>query len=400
MSISRTIKWTIWIIASIFYAYQYVLRVMPSIMLNDIMQQFNLNEAAFGQFSGVYYIGYSLMHLPIGIMLDRYGPRKVMTACILLTVVGLLPILFAEHWIYPIMGRALIGIGSSAAILGTFKIIRMVFKEVHFTRMLGFSVTIGLLGAIYGGGPVSYLSHTFGYQFVVQLFAMVGLGLAVLTYAIVPEMTSTHTTSVMTDIKTVLGNRKVIWMCILAGLMVGPLEGFADVWGVAYLKTSYGFDQALASSLPSMIFIGMCFGSPVLSFVGEKLGHIKTIVSSGIIMMVVFIGLLTQVMSAPLMSISLVVVGICSAYQILAIYAASTLVDEGVAGLTTAVANMIIMLFGYAFHSVIGGVINLLGGAGSQEAFTYGIAVIPAALMLSVVGFTVIRFQSLTARSL
>lgn len=100
MSISRTIKWTIWIIASIFYAYQYVLRVMPSIMLNDIMTQFNLDEAAFGQFSGWYYIRYSLMHLPIGIMLDRYGPRKVMTVCVLLTVLGLLPIMFAEHWFY------------------------------------------------------------------------------------------------------------------------------------------------------------------------------------------------------------------------------------------------------------------------------------------------------------
>ena len=52
------------------------------------MEQFGVGAATFGQFSGVYYIGYSLMHLPVGIMLDRYGPRKIMTACILLTVAG------------------------------------------------------------------------------------------------------------------------------------------------------------------------------------------------------------------------------------------------------------------------------------------------------------------------
>src|ERR1700719_3201567 len=92
----------VWVVASVFYAYQYILRVMPNIMLDDIMQQFNINAATFGQFSGVYYIGYSLMHLPIGIMLDRYGPRKTMTGCILLTVMGLLPLIFAEHWAYPI----------------------------------------------------------------------------------------------------------------------------------------------------------------------------------------------------------------------------------------------------------------------------------------------------------
>ena len=71
--------WLIWFIASIFYAYQYILRVMPSIMLTDIMQKFHLDPAAFGQFSGVYYLGYSLMHLPIGIALDRWCPRYVMT---------------------------------------------------------------------------------------------------------------------------------------------------------------------------------------------------------------------------------------------------------------------------------------------------------------------------------
>src|SRR5215213_258326 len=123
---SRIIAWAVWMIASVFYAYQYILRVMPSIMLDDIMQQFHIGAAVFGQFSGVYYIGYSLMHLPIGIMLDRYGPRKIMTGCILLTVIGLLPIIYAQSWMYPILGRALIGIGSSAAILGTFKIIRMI----------------------------------------------------------------------------------------------------------------------------------------------------------------------------------------------------------------------------------------------------------------------------------
>ena len=67
LSSSRRVAWMVWIIASLFYAYQYILRVMPNIMLDDIMQQFNLSSATFGQFSGVYYIGYSLMHIPLGL---------------------------------------------------------------------------------------------------------------------------------------------------------------------------------------------------------------------------------------------------------------------------------------------------------------------------------------------
>jgi MFS family permease len=394
MSIPKFIKWTMWIIASIFYAYQYVLRVMPSIMLNDIMVQFNLNETSFGQFSGIYYIGYSLMHLPIGIMLDRFGPRKVMTGCILMTVVGLLPIIFSEYWIFPIVGRALIGIGSSAAILGTFKIIRMAFKQAHFTRMLSFSVTIGLLGAIYGGAPLSYMTDTLGYQSVVQIFALAGVGLAVLTYLVVPEMEATHSASVIADMRKVFCSGKVIFLCILSGLMVGPLEGFADVWGNAFFKTAYGFDNTTSASLPSMVFTGMCFGGPILGFIGEKIGHLTTVLFSAVVMTGLFILMLVGDLSMPALRISLIVIGISSAYQILAIYAASTFVDESVAGLTTAVANMIIMIFGYAFHSVMGLVIKSFGGTSSIKALQYGISVIPIALLISTVGVALLIFKS------
>src|SRR5690349_22155978 len=100
-SLTRMVTWSIWIIASIFYAYQYILRVMPNIMLTDIMQKFSIDAALFGQFSGVYYIGYSLLHLPVGILLDRFGPRKIMTGCIFLTVIGLMPLIFSNHWAYP-----------------------------------------------------------------------------------------------------------------------------------------------------------------------------------------------------------------------------------------------------------------------------------------------------------
>lgn len=388
---SRMIAWSVWVIASVFYAYQYILRVMPNIMLNDIMQQFNFGAATFGQFSGVYYIGYSLMHLPLGMMLDRYGPRKIMSGCILLTIVGLMPLLFATHWIYPIAGRFLIGLGSSAAILGVFKIIRMTFNEKKFPRMLSLSVTIGLVGAIYGGGPVNYMREVFGYQTVVQLFAIAGIALALITYWIVPDLKGTAENTVLSDIKEVLSNRKVIFSCIFAGMMVGPLEGFADVWGTAFLKQVYGFEGTLAASLPSMIFVGMCFGAPVLSLIAEKVGnYLGTIIGAGVAMAVCFSLFLSWHITPSMISISFILIGICSAYQILAIYKASTYVREQVAGLTTAVANMIIMIFGYAFHAIIGTTVNMMGGPNISKALVYGVAVIPIALFLGTVGFTLL----------
>ncbi len=403
MSNSRVLAWFVWIVVSIFYAYQYILRVMPNIMLDDITQQFHIDAAVFGQFSGVYYIGYSLMHLPIGIMLDRFGPRKVMTVCILLTVVGLLPIIFAEHWVYPLVGRAMIGIGSSAAILGTFKIIRMTFKEQHFPRMLSFSVMIGLIGAVYGGGPVSYMCAHLGYKTVVEIFVVIGILLACITYFIVPDIKSTDHDSVLTNIKTVFTNKKVIMLCCFSGLMLGPLEGFSDVWGSGFLKQAYSLSPATANYLPSMIYIGMCFGSPILSLIAEKTGYyLGTIIVAGSVMFLTFAALVAGVLTVPTITVSFIAVGVCCAYQILAIYKVSTYVPESLAGLTTAIANMIIMIFGYGFHSAIGFVVNSYGGTHVAQAFVYGIAVIPATLALGVVGFLLVAYKekSSTANSM
>jgi len=391
---TRPLVWAVWIITSIFYAYQYILRVMPNILLNDIMQHFKLDATLFGQFSGIYYIGYSLMHLPIGMMLDRFGPKKIMTACILLTVVGLMPLIFADHWIYPIFGRFLIGLGSSAAILGLFKIVRMTFSEKQFPRMLSLSVTIGLIGAIYGGGPMSYMREKFGYAAVVELFALVGLALAVLTYWIVPNIKNSKDSTVISDIKEVLGNMKVIFCCFFAGLMVGPLEGFADVWACAFLKQVYGWDSSIAASLPSMIFIGMCFGSPLLSLVAEKIdNYLVVIIGAGTVMIIGFSVLLFCNVFPSLLSMNFILVGICCAYQILAIYKASTYVREQVAGLTTAVANMIIMIFGYFFHAVIGYIVNAMGGPHTSLALLCGVSIIPIALLLGTGGFVLLAIK-------
>jgi predicted MFS family arabinose efflux permease len=391
---SRKIAWMVWIVASVFYAYQYILRVMPNIMLHDIMDKFNMDAATFGQFSGIYYVSYSLMHLPVGIILDRHGPKKVMSASILLTVLGSLTIVLTDHWVFPIMGRFLIGLGSSTAILGVFKIVRMAFSEERFSRMLSFSVTIGLLGAIYGGGPVSYMCSSLGYEAVVVIFAVVGVVLAAISYLMVPDIKEASKGSVISDIKEVLKNKKVMIACLCAGLMVGPLEGFADVWGSVFLNQACGFSETLSSSLPSMVFVGMCFGAPFLSFIAEKVGnYLVTIIGVAVVMASIFFLMLFSSLSAAALSVGFVLIGVCSAYQILAIYKVSTYVREGISALTTACANMIIMTFGYVFHTAIGTLVHSFGGPTSSVALVSGMIVIPVALCLGGAGFVFLYRQ-------
>lgn len=110
-------------------------------------------------------------------------------------------------------------------------------------------------------------------------------------------------------------------------------------------------------------------------------------------MFLVFAMLVGGVLTIPSITISFILVGICCSYQILAIYKVSTYVPDNLAGLTTAIANMIIMIFGYGFHSVIGYVVNMYGGTHVARAFVYGVGVIPLTLAVGVVGFLFLAYQ-------
>ena len=402
----RFLAWSMWAIASIFYAFQYTLRVLPNIMMPEIMGRFQIDADIFGQFSGVYYLAYSAAHIPLAIMLDRIGPRIVMPVCTILTVIGLLPLIYTEFWIYPLLGRCLIGMGSSAAILGVFKVIRIGFREDQFTRMLGIAVTIGLLGAIYGGQPLNYMLKTMGEEAVILGVCAMGIFMAIGMYILFPTLPkeeSQEHVPIKEQVQLVFKNRMFLGLCLFGACMLGPLEGFADVWGTEYLKVQYGLSDNVASSMPSFIFFGMCFGAAVLSYLADIFkSHSKVIIGSGIVMALGFVYLMTGYMHLSMMAAVLTIVGIACAYQIPLIYKASTYVEEKARGVAMSVANMIIMTFGYVIHSSIGQLLTLfwqgqttVEGVPFYDASTYttAISVIPIGLGIGVIGLSFLFFK-------
>ena len=187
LSLSPYQAWSMWAVASLFYAYQYVLRVLPNIIMPDLLTHFNASAMEFGQFAGLYYVGYAGAHIPLGLWIDRKSPKIVIPICILLTVAGILPLVLSNTIAAANIGRFIMGIGSSGAILGAFKVIRLGFPESHFNRMLGICVTVGLLGALYGGMPVRHLLESTHWQTVILYFCWFGIALAAFAYFSIPS---------------------------------------------------------------------------------------------------------------------------------------------------------------------------------------------------------------------
>jgi predicted MFS family arabinose efflux permease len=342
------------------------------------------------------------MHIPLGLALDRLPVKWVIAVTISLSVIGLVPLALSDQWLLSVIGRFLVGAGSSGAILSVFKVTRLYFPDHWFSRLLGISVTIGLLGAMYGSTPVDRLSGQWGWETILLAFVVLGvvIAFAVLLWAPRNSMTEDNHEGIWQEIRVVLTNGRVLWTAFFAALMVGPMEGFADVWAVSFLETVNGYERTVATSLPSMIFLGMCVGCPVLAALAEKHQAYYSVTIISALGMAAAFAVLLMIKSSPIVvGILFFIVGIFSAYQVLVMYMNSKNADERYNGLVTAVTNMIIMVFGSVFHFVIGHVMNMYWDGKiinnlaiyNAESYIYGIAVIPIALIIALVGFVFLK---------
>lgn len=363
------------------------------------MVKFLTDASGFGTFSGWYYIGYAAAHLPIGVLLDRFGPKWVMASCVLISVLGMVPLVASDTWIWAVLGRFLVGVGSSGAILGVFKIVRLYFPDEQFSRVLGLSVTMGLAGALYGSYPVGRLSVAFGWEEVLMGLFVGGVilaGVMVFMTPRTPQESARGEGALLDDLGLVFTNKFVLITAFSAALMVGPLEGFADVWANSYLVHVYGYSPEAASFLPSLIFIGMGVGSPVLGFLAQR-WHAYYGVTLGCALGMALLFAVMLFVPLPFFATAcfFFLIGMMSAYQVLALYMNSKNVDERLSGMVTALTNMIIMSFGYLFHMVISKVMVLfwdgqvVGCLPIYSAVSYvkGLSIIPVTLLLGFLGF-------------
>ena len=407
-SFSAKIAWTVWFIISTFYGYQYVARVIPTVIMPDLMEKFHLDAGNAGNYNGVYYIGYVLIHIPLGIILDHFSSKKVIPICILLTSLGLLPLVFTESWTLSLIGRLLIGIGSAGAAIGGFKLIRLYFGEERFTRVLGYMVTFGLIIATYGGGSLATSVKLIGWEDTTVMIVGIGVILSILSYLLFPNNVSEESEGfsikvIFDDLKYIF-TRKTMWMIsIMGGLLIGVLEGFADAWGVQFLKQVYQLAEETAASINALVTFGMAAGLIILGYLSEKLkSYYGLIIVCAILMLVIFICLLGGYTSnITLLYILFFILGICCAYQLLVIGKAALSASEEHASLTAAVVNMIMMSFGYLFHVSIGKIMKMTwdgtltaNGRHLYKAinYQYSLSVVILGLVLGLIGFVLISF--------
>jgi len=265
-----------WSVAVLFYFYQFLLQVVPSVLKPEIQETFNLTSQQFGSMAAYFLYAYAFMQIPAGLLLDRYGPRYVLPPATIVCAAGAALFGMATDYHMAVGARILSGIGSAFAVIGCFKVAAMQFSPKHFSLMTGLTVMIGMSGAAFAQGFVGPIVNSMPqWQDIFQIFGVVGCILAVSMCMFIP----THASHKVSEVKSFARLKTELW-CVLsnsctwvaalyAGLMYVPTLGLGEAWGIAFLVEGHGLTRDVAHKILPTLFMGWAVGSIMFGFLAE-----------------------------------------------------------------------------------------------------------------------------------
>ena len=274
----RFYPWLVIALAAAFLFYKYILQVSPSIMTEDLMRVFHIQGIGLGNLAASFFYSFLLAQLFVGVLLDRYSPRLLTTFAILLCAVGIYIFSKAHSLNVANWARTLMGVGAAFATVSYMKMTSLWFKPSQFAFVGGLLASAAMLGAIAGQVPLSFAVNTFGWRESLYGCAVLGVILAGLFYLIVrdrPAGAVNETGAIekfsFHDVWKVLNNKQNWLITLYSGLAFSPIDAFAGLWCIPFLKETYQVSHTQAAVLASLIFLGLAFGSPLLGLWSDRL---------------------------------------------------------------------------------------------------------------------------------
>lgn len=356
--------WLVCLLGAIFYAYEYLLRIAPSAMEISLRSHFNLTATGFGLLSSIYYYAYVPMQLPVGILMDRFGPRRLLTLACLICVVGSFLFCNTTNINLAIAGRFLIGAGSAFAFVGVLKLATIWLPENKLAMIAGMTSALGTIGAMIGDNILSKMIRKTGWQTTINETAIFGVGLALLLWFFIHDhkrdLESGGTIDTfrknLIDLAIIL-KEKQIWLNGLFGCLVYlPTTVFAELWGIPYLVHAHHMSEVSAGFANSLLFCGFMIGAPLMGFVSDRIKRRKPPMIVGAIgaacMMLII--LYWPNLSEQTVGYLMFILGLFYSAQTIVFAVGRELSPNEAAGTAIAITNMIVMLGAMFLQPIIG----------------------------------------------
>ena len=292
------LAWSVWGLGALLYLIGFYQRVAPAVITDRLMTEFSIGGAALGNLSAFYFYSYVAMQIPTGMIADRWGPRRLLTAGAGVAALGTALFAFAPDLYWAGIGRLLIGASVAVAFVSMLKLASHWFAPTQYALASGMALLMGVVGGVVAGVPLRLLVEAFGWRPVMTFSAVLTAILCVATWLRVRDdpvergyasyFQGAHgahgSTSLLRGLMEVLSYRN-IWILTAVPIgFSGAVLTFAGLWGVPFLRQVHGLDPKAAAAITSILLVAWALGGPLLGNWSERAGRRKPLylIASGV----------------------------------------------------------------------------------------------------------------------
>lgn len=380
--------WAAFLLGCGCFAYAFLQRVAPSVMTEELMRAFAVGAGALGSLSAFYFYAYAGIQMPIGVLMDRYGPRRMLSGALLACLLGSVIFASAETLGIASLGRAMIGAATAFAYVGTMTIAATWFPARRFSLLVGVLQSVGMAGAIAGQAPLSLLVEASGWRETLIGLGIAGAALAVVIFLVVQEIPESQRAARKASgtgraaFADVL-RRRDSWACAMLGFtLTAPMLSFAGLWSVPWLMQTHGYSKPDAAATASLVFVGWMAVGPVIGWLTDRIGRRKPLIYFGLIVGAGSLAALLFVPDLPTAAIPVLFVinGIGGCTMILTFTCVRETNRPSRAGAGLGFVNMCVVGSGAVFQPLVGVLLDLrwdgalVDGARVYDAEAYAFA--------------------------
>ena len=361
--------WTVIACSALFYMYQFMVRVSPNIMNDELLANFALDSAGLGVLIGAYNWSYSAMQIPLGITIDRLGPRFFL--CVAAWLCAISCFIFGNTTSTIIGGSArfLMGIGSACGLIGTIKLGTIWLEPKHLAKVTGLTIFMGTAGASLGGAPLEILLNKVGFEKTMEFLGLIGIVIGMLIYFFVNNYPSIDHHEELPDIYAnshpftdvlILVKTPQAWILATYGMfMYLPITAIGVVWGVSFVKNIAEVSEVMAASVVSTMFFGAALGSPFFAYFSDYIKNRRLPMIFGSVV-TTLVWLIVIVFEVPLYLLFglFFLGGFAYAAKCLSFASICETMPLKMSGISIAFVNAVVMSTGIIFLPIIGALID------------------------------------------
>jgi predicted MFS family arabinose efflux permease len=233
------------------YFLSYLFRSVNAVVSPELTRDLALDPASLGLLTSAYFLAFGLIQVPAGMLLDRYGPRRVEPVLLTVAAAGAFAFAASDTLSGLTLARAAIGAGVSVCLMAPLKAIAVWQPYERHASFAGWLMVAGGLGAIGASAPLEFALRFAGWRAIFAIFGGVALAVALLLALRVPDLPhATRPVSVREQwagVRTVFRDRRFWWIAPLGGFGMGSFMAIQGLWAVPWLMDVGGTTRAEAA---------------------------------------------------------------------------------------------------------------------------------------------------------